>query len=78
MTADEVEVYMNRLGKIYESTHKENPYVSILYGDFNSRSPVFWERDPENYQGRLFNDFLIAIRLEEIINEPCHVLPNLH
>ena len=37
MTADEVEVYMNRLGKLYESIHKENPYVSILCGDLTDR-----------------------------------------
>ena len=73
MSVDEVEVYMRRLENIHESIHKENPYVSILCGDFNSRSPVFWEGHSENNKGRLLNDFPIANSLEQIINEPTHV-----
>ena len=40
MTANEVDTYMKRLEKIYEFIRKENPFVFILCGDFNARSPV--------------------------------------
>ena len=73
MSVDEVDVYMGHLEKIHESIQKEKPHVSIFTGDFNSRSPVFWEGDTENNEGRLLNDFLISNCLEQIINEPTHV-----
>ena len=73
MPNEEVVMYMNRLEKIYESIRKENPYVSILCGDLNARSPVFWEGDAENNEGRLLNDLLLSNSLEQLICEPTHV-----
>ena len=73
MTNNEIVVYMNRLEKIYDSIRKENPTVSIICGDFNARSPVFWEGDSENNEGRLLNDLLISNSLEQLICEPTHV-----
>ena len=73
MTNEEVVAYMNSMNKIYESISKENPYVSILCGDFNARSPIFWEGDSENSEGRLLNDLLISSSLEQLISEPTHV-----
>ena len=61
------------LENIYESIRKENPTVSILCGDFNAKSPLFWEGDTENNEGRLFNNFLISNHLEQLISEPTHV-----
>ena len=65
--------YLNSLEKIYESIRKENSYVSILCGDFNAKSPLFWEGDSENRQGRLLNHFLISNNLEQRISEPTHL-----
>ena len=64
---------MRLLENIYESIRKENPSVSILCGDFNARSPLFWEGDSENSAGRLLNNFLISNHLEQLIDEPTHV-----
>ena len=47
--------------------------MSILCGDFNARSPLFWEGDSLNDGGQIFNDFQIANHLEQLINEPTHV-----
>ena len=44
------------LEKIYEFIKKENPMVSIFCGDFNARSPLFWEGDTENKEGRILNN----------------------
>ena len=51
----------------------ENPTVSILCGDFNARSPIFWEGDNENYEGGLLNNLLISNHLEQLICEPTHI-----
>ena len=64
---------MRLLENIHESIRKENPTVSILCGDFNARSPMYWEGDSENNAGRLFNNFLISNNLEQLINEHTYV-----
>ena len=64
---------MNSLEKLHESLRKENSYVSNLCGDFNAKSPLFWEGDSENRQGRLLNNFLISNNLEQLISELTHV-----
>ena len=73
MPNNEFAEYMCLLENIYESIRKENPTVSILCGDFNAKSPLFWEGDTENNEGRLFNNFLISNHLEQLISEPTHV-----
>ena len=73
MSKDETTVYMKHLEYICESIRKENPYLSILCGDFNARSPLFWEDDFENSEGRVLSDLLSANGLEQLISEPTHV-----
>ena len=73
MSNDESVVYMNKLENIYDSIRKENPTVSILCGDFNARSPVFWEDDIENHEGALLNNLLTSNNLEQLICEPTHI-----
>ena len=73
MSNDEFTEYTRLLEKIYESIRKEKPTVSILCGDLNARSPLFWEGDSDSNEGRLFNNFLISNHLEQLISEPTHV-----
>ena len=73
MSNNEFAEYTNLLKNIYESIRKENPIISILCGDFNARSPLFWEGDVENKEGRLFNNPLISNHLVQFINEPTYV-----
>ena len=42
-----------------ECINKENPAVTIISGDFNAKSPLFWEHDIENTEGRVLSNFLI-------------------
>ncbi len=54
----EFDEYVKSLENIYERINKENPAVTIISGDFNERSPLFWENDIENREGRRFSNFL--------------------
>ena len=62
--------YVVSLGSIYEAIGRENPSVTILCGDFNARSPLFWEADAETREGE------ISKNMEELITEPTHVRDN--
>ena len=44
MASDAIDTFMKGLENIYDSIRKENPYMTILFGDFNARSPVFLGR----------------------------------
>ena len=70
LIAIELDEYVKSLERIYERINQENPAVTILNGDFNARSPLFWVNDTEN---SVFNHFLTSNNLEELINEPTHI-----
>ena len=61
------------LENIYDRIRNENPTVTIISGDFNARSPVFWEGEAETREGYLFSEFFISTNLTELINEPTHI-----
>ena len=69
----EFEEYVESLENIYELIQKENPMATVLSGDFNARSPFFWENDMENSHGRIFSEFLISTNFNQLIDEPTHV-----
>ena len=73
-TLEEVNLYMHKLEHIYENIKKENPVVTIICGDYNARSTLFWENDITNWEGRIFSDFLLSNHLEELVNKPTHVM----
>ena len=73
LSSTELDDYVKSLEYIYECINKKNPTVTIITGDFNTRSPLFWENDTENRGGRVFNNFLISNNLEELINEHTHI-----
>ena len=51
--------YIKSLENIYDRIRNEHPTVTIISGDFNARSPVFWEGDAETREGCLFSEFFL-------------------
>ena len=76
LPSSDFDEYTNSLEHIYECIRKESPTVTVLTGDFNAKSPLFWEHDTETREGRVFNNFLLSNNLEELISEPTHVRDN--
>ena len=51
----------------------ENPISIILTGDFNGRSPIFWEGETvENCAGKHLVDFAALNGLSQLSTEPTH------
>ena len=73
LSSAEYDEYVKSLEQLYERINKENPAVTILTGDFNARSPLFWEGDMETREGCILSNFLLSNNLEELINEPTHI-----
>ena len=73
---DEFKNYVGSLESIYENINRENPSATVICGDFNARSPLFWENDTGTKEGEIFSNFLISNNMEELINEPTHIRDN--
>ena len=57
LSSMEFDEYVKSLEYIYESINNEKPALTIITGDFNARSPLFWENDSENREGRVLMTF---------------------
>ena len=45
----------------------------VLTGDFNARSPLFWDQeDDETLPGRKLSELMLLNRMDQIIDEPTH------
>ena len=75
-SSNEFDEYTDAMEHIYECIRKENPLVSVLTGDFNARSPLFWEMDTETREVRELNNFFLSNNLDELIHESTHVRDN--
>ena len=73
LSSAEYDVYVKSLEQLYERINKENTAVTILTGDFNAWSPLFWKGDMETRERRILSNFLLSNNVEELINEPTHI-----
>ena len=45
----------------------------VLTGDFNARSPLFWDQEAEEtLPGRKLSELMLLNRMDQIIDEPTH------
>ena len=69
----EIQQYCHNLASSVQKMKNENPSLIILSGDFNGRSPLFWDNESvENLPGKLLADFMLTNGLTQLINEPTH------
>ena len=52
---------------------KINPAVTVICGDYNARSTLFWENDITSCERRIFSDLILSNNLEELVIEPTHI-----
>ena len=70
----EFENFMNTFEQMLTMLAAENPYSTIITGDFNCRSSQWWENDIDNYEGKLFEPFTSDLGLNQLITEPTHLM----
>ena len=72
-SAQETDLYFSSLNSILELIDHENPLGTILSGDFNARSSLFWEDDINSKEGHQLAEIALLNNLEQIISEPTHI-----
>ena len=73
-TADEINCFTSKLQYPMENIEKQNPYVSIIIGDFNAKDTRWWV-EVNNKARLLFCDLFDNLNLTELMNEPTHFRP---
>ena len=72
-SASEEETYCKKMQALFDNINKEKPSAIILTGDFNARSPLFWQEETiENSFGKKLSNFMLFNQMDQIIHEPTH------
>ena len=70
----EFDKFMNNLESLLVKINNEKPSSIVFAGDFNARSPLFWDEEgTESAEGKTLADFMVANNLEQLINAPTHL-----
>ena len=51
----------------------ENPFLSLVFGDFNAKNKVWFDQDNTKTEGTIINDLMTHYGLTQIIHEPTHL-----
>ena len=73
-TAAEFEIFITNFDVMLFRMSAENPYAVIITGDFNCRSPQWWENDNENEEGKIFEPHTSELGLHQLISEATHIM----
>ena len=73
-TLDEFDTFKENFEFMLSRMSAEEPYCVIIIGDFNCRSPQWWENEHENDEGRLFEPFTSELGVQQLICEPTHFI----
>ena len=65
---------MNNFELMLSKISAEDPQAVIITGDFNCRSPQWWENDNENDEGKLFEPLTSDLGLHQLISGPTHMI----
>jgi endonuclease/exonuclease/phosphatase family metal-dependent hydrolase len=56
--SNQISDYCNKLSSLIESIRAHKPAAVVLMGDFNARSPLFWDGETtETAAGKKLSDF---------------------
>ena len=65
--------FIIKLQLLLDKIASENPFSIIMTGDFNARSPLFWDEESvETAEGKALSNLALLNGLEQIINQPTH------
>ena len=76
MSADDFEMFIQRIELLTDYMRDEKPHCIIFAGDFNSRCKQWWPEDNEDHQGIALDEFIESNALFQLIDQPTHILEN--
>ena len=74
-TSDEFETFLTKFEQLVDSIYSLDPYLFIIFGDFNAKLSSWNVNDPDTFEGKKIDELTSSYGLSQIISEPTHILP---
>ena len=71
---DDFESFINNLEYNLDSVMVNNPYLTVILGDFNAKSSLWCNNDITTYEGSKIDGVTSQFGLHQIIKEPTHFI----
>ena len=52
----------------------KKPFLTMVLGDFNAKSKLWFDQDNTTYEGSILHDLMAQCSFTQIIHEPTHIL----
>ena len=69
----EFDLFLSNFGKPLGDINKGKPSLSVITGDFNTRSSSWWSKDIDTTEGSKFYWLTSSNGFPQLINEPTHI-----
>ena len=69
---DEFETFLKNFELNFDITLANNPFLTVVLGDFNVKSNLQCKSDETSYEGSKIDGITSQFRLQQLINEPTH------
>ena len=73
---NEFNLFLSNHERLLCDINKHKPYLSIITGDFNARSPNWWSKDIDTPEGLKLFSLTSSNGFSQLINEPTHIQGN--
>ena len=71
-STDEFDSFLSNFENFLNDINKRKPSLSVVTGDFNSRSSSWWSKDTDTIEGLKLFSLTSSNGLSQLINEPTH------
>ena len=71
---DDFESFINNNELNLDSIMTNNPFLTVILGDFNAKSSLWYNNDITTYEGSKIDGVTSQFRLQQMIKEPTHII----
>ena len=73
-TQDEFETFLINFEMTLDKIHENNPFMTVVLGDFNAKSNNWYKADVASLEGSKIDTITSSYGLNQLIQEPTHIL----
>ena len=73
-TQDEFETFLKNFESTLDKIHENNPFMTVVLGDFNAKSNNWCKADVTSLEGSKIDTITSGYGLNQLIQEPTHIL----
>ena len=75
-SSDSIEEFADNLQLSLDKISNQNPFLTVVLGDFNTKSSNWYKHDQTTYEGSKMDVVTSKFGLQQLIKEPTHILGN--